>query len=637
MKNLLVMLLAFTLSATIVHAQKVLYSQAKALYDKGEYADAVAKFQQLYQKKPEQEDMLYYMSLSYWYLDKNEEAVRYLEELNKINADYWPYSYYVLAYACNDLGNFAKAQGNFQIFLDKYTDDADDKILRHKAAWKLHYATESPQLRAAPITNIGEPVNMGSIVNGISENYLPSSDPTGKRVYFTSTRKGGISAEDKNDADGDEDIYYVDKVDGEWQSPVLLPEPINSKKNDGAPSISADGQTMFMTLCYRDGGVGSCDIYVSYLEGNQWSEPQNLGNVVNSEKWDAQPSVSADGNRLFFVSERVGGYGGNDIYMTEKTIFGEWGVPQNLGSIINTPFSEVSPFISPDGKTLYFASTGHPGYGDSDIFRSIYQDGRWSVPVNLGRPINTANRDSYFTIGGSGEVGFMASTRENDLLNLYEVRIPESMRPQPTMIVKGKVSNFRSQAPLSAWILVEDLETKELIATSKSNSKTGEYLVVLPAGRNYSVSATNEGYFFYSNNFDLPADAKYQEIKRDIALKPIEKGTRVVLNNIFFETGKSALKPESYIELNKVVNLLQSNPGMQIEIGGHTDNVGSEATNLALSHARAKSVMDYLVMAGIKIGRLQAKGYGETQPVAANSTAAGRKQNRRVEFVVKEI
>jgi len=327
------------------------------------------------------------------------------------------------------------------------------------------------------------------------------------------------------------------------------------------------------------------------------------------------------------------------LYMIEKNHFGDWGVPQNLGPIINTPWTEKSPYLAPDGRTLYFSSLGHPGFGRFDLFKSTFENMKWSVPVNLGRPLNSEGDDNYFTISASGEHAYFASTRPGGQgkTDLYQIEIPESLRPKPTVIVSGIVSNAKTGQPTSSWVMVEDLSTGEMIATNKSNSSTGAYLVVLPAGKNYSVSANKDGFFFYSQSFDVPKDALYQEIKKDIQLKPIEKGARVVLNNIFFETGKAELKPESYLELAKAVELMKANKTMKIEVGGHTDNVGSDDTNMKLSHARAKSVMDFMIKAGIDVNRMQAKGYGESQPVASNDTEEGRQANRRTEFVILEF
>jgi outer membrane protein OmpA-like peptidoglycan-associated protein len=391
------------------------------------------------------------------------------------------------------------------------------------------------------------------------------------------------------------------------------------------------------TACGREGGVGNCDLYISTLEGSKWTTPINIGNVVNSDAWDSQPTISSDGNRIIFASSRGGGYGSEDLYMTERNVFGEWGPAMNLGGMINTPFSDHSPFFSQDGKTLYFASKGHPGYGGYDLFKTVSENGKWSVPVNLGRPLNTEGDDVYFTIGGSGEIGYFASDRGQDQSDLFEIEIPEDMRPQPTVVVEGIVTNSKTKALVGGYVMVEDLNTAELIAVSKSNSATGKYLVVLPAGRTYSVSANKEGFFFHSERFDVPSTSKFQTIRKDIELKPIEKGAKVVLNNIFFETGKATLSPQSRVELEKAIDLMKVNPSMKIEVGGHTDNVGDDAFNMKLSHDRAKSVREYLVNAGIGGDRIQAKGYGESNPIATNDTDDGRKSNRRTEFIILEF
>jgi len=322
--------------------------------------------------------------------------------------------------------------------------------------------------------------------------------------------------------------------------------------------------------------------------------------------------------------------------MVERNVLGEWGPASNLGGMVNTPFNETSPFISQDGKTLYFGSNGHPGYGQTDLFKTVFENGRWSAPVNLGKPLNTPGDDNYFTIGGAGEKGYFSSDRDGNE-DIYEIEIPEEMRPQPTVVVNGTVTNAKTGTPVGAYVMVEDITTGELIAVNKSNTATGKYLVVLPAGRLYSVSANKEAFFSHSERFDVPSTTTFQEVVKNIALKPIEKGAKVVLNNIFFETGKATLSSESRVELGKAIDLMKANPTMIIEVGGHTDNVGDDAFNMKLSHDRAKSVRDYLIAGGIASARVQAKGYGETNPVATNDTEDGRKANRRTEFVILEF
>lgn len=643
MKNkILVCLMLLLISALIsmqVKGQSLfaqnMYKNAKEYYDQGDYKEAIEKLEKVIASAPDWEDALNLLALSYIYSGEPEKAEKSIEALEAQNSSYVPDLKIASAKAYQQKGDMGKAKEKFSgasNVIDKMSDERE----KHKAKFQKYYAEKSAELKkkSSPYKS---PKSFGKIVNSQWGDYMPQADVTGRRVYFTSKRKGGISEEGPDKDEGDEDLYYTDRQDnGSWGKPVLLPEPLNSRNHEGACAFSADGQIMVYTACGRADGQGSCDLYISYLNGDQWSTPVNMGNLVNTENWDSQPTISPDGSTIIFASNRPDNYGAEDLFMIRKNRFGDWGVPVNLGSTVNTPFSDFAPFIAADGKTLYFASDGHPGFGETDIFKTTLENGEWTEPINMGQPLNTDKDDQYFTIGGDGSIAYFASTRESGNLDLFEIEVPENLRPKPTVIVSGIVKNAKSGVPVGAWVLVEDLETGELIATQKSNSKTGKYLVVLPAGRNYSVSANSEGFFFYSQQFDVEQNAKFREIKKDIPLEPIEKGARVVLNNIFFETGKADLKPESYIELNKAFNLLKANPRMKVEIGGHTDNVGSEDANMKLSHARAKAVMDYLLKAGISSNRLQAKGYGETNPIATNDTEEGRAQNRRTEFVVIE-
>ena len=612
------------------------YEKAKQHYDDDEYDEAISNFKKAIKSHKEYEDAYYYLGASYYYDDQLDEAIETFQQLENMNPDYWAYFYYWWALSHQEQGQFDQAAEKFAVFLEKYDKSPERVNLHHNAAYKLRYAREAPALRASP-PKMSDPVNLGSGVNSEWGDYMPQSDPTGKLIYFTSTRKGGLDSGDGSDGWG-EDLWKIEKTEDGWSDPILLPEPINSYENDGAACFSGDGQTMVYVGCGREEGIGSCDLYIATLEGTEWTQPVNMGNVVNSEKWDSQPTISADGGTIIFTSDREGGYGGHDLYMTRRNRFGYWSIPVNLGEVINTPFGEGSPYLSSDGKTLYFTSLGHPGYGNSDIFKAVSENGSWSEPVNMGAPLNSSGTDRYFTIGGSGEVGYFASDREGGLgeLDLYAINIPEEMRPQPTVVVSGVVASAKTEDPIGAWVLVEDLNSGDLIATNKSNSATGRYLVVLPAGRNYSVSANKDGFFFYSNKFEVARDSRYQEITKDILLEPIEKGTKVVLNNVFFETGKAVLSPDSKVELQKAVELLRTNRTMVIEVGGHTDNVGNPDLNMKLSHNRALAVREFLVNAGIKADRVSAKGYGQTNPVASNDTPEGRQTNRRTEIIILE-
>jgi len=604
-------------------------------YEEENYKEAIPYFKGIADNGNANEEVLYYLASSYAYSGDFANAVNIYEQLFSSAPNYSLIAYYECGYALQELGQYEKSIPKFKSFLEKNPGNAKYYSYVHRAKYKIKYAESQVSMQNIA-RQMKAPAPLSDIVNTRYAEYLPMLDPTGKKLYFTSSRKGGISEELADDADFDEDLYYIEKINGSWASPKLLPEPINTANNDGAASFSVDGQTMIYGACGKDDGVGSCDLYIAYLEGTKWSKPVNMGNVVNSSEWDGHSTISYDGNRIIFASSRAGGYGATDLYMTERNIFGDWGVPMNLGSMVNTPFNEYSPFISQDGKTLYFSSDGHPGFGGQDIFRSVYENGKWSEPVNLGKPLNTDGNDRYFTIGGSGELGYFSSDRGGNL-DLYQIEIPEDMRPQPTVVVGGAVTDVKTGKPVGAYVLVEDLNTGELIAVNKSNSATGKYLIVLPAGITYSVSANKEAYFFYSQKFDVPMSSKFEEIKLDIGLKPIEKGAKVVLNNIFFETGKATLSPQSRLELQKAIDLLKANQSMIIEVGGHTDNVGEDAANMKLSHDRAKAVRDYLVNAGIAPARLQAKGYGESNPIASNDTDNGRQANRRTEFIILEF
>jgi outer membrane protein OmpA-like peptidoglycan-associated protein/Tol biopolymer transport system component len=509
-------------------------------------------------------------------------------------------------------------------------------MAHHKAKNRLVYATESVAIRNQENT-MDDPILLTNI-NSISNDYTPQVNPTGTKLYFTSVRKGGFDKmKETTPNDFGEDVYYSELTNEQWSQPQLLPEPINSMGDDFGSAFTGDGQTMVYVKCDDPDGIGNCDLYITQLVGTEWTVPSNMGNVVNSEEWESQPTISSDGERIIFTSARAGGYGGSDLYMTEKNHLGDWGIPQNLGSTVNTPLNDNSPNLAADGKTLYYATNGHPGLGGTDIFYCIFDNGKWSKPINLGAPLNSRGDDTNFSISATGTGYFASSRLDENNYDIFQIELPEHLRPKPTVVIEGIISDAKSSDPLGAWVLIEDINTGELITLSKSNETSGEYLVVLPVGRDYSVSVNSDGFFFYSQNFELPKDTSYQEIAMDIALEPIEKGTKVVLNNIFFESGRAELKPISYIELNKAFDLLENNGTMIVEIGGHTDNVGSESLNLKLSEQRAKAVMDYLVLAGIDPIRIQSKGYGESVPIADNTTAEGKAANRRTEFTILEF
>lgn len=631
---LLMLIFSASLTLSAQDNASALYREAIKALNLNDSKTAIDKFQASLKVNPQYKDAWYYLGLTYMREEMYKEAIFSLRSLEKVSPNYNTSFYYEIVKAYIETDQLTNAGFYAKKYIGKINKGPKGTRALHMAKNRLIYASESVNLRKKS-NSTSEPA-LVSAVNSTSGDYMPQVNPTGTRLYFTSVRKGGFDFQNENSKPNEfgEDLYFSNLENGIWSEPKLLPEPLNSMGNDFGSAFTGDGQMMVYVKCSENSGVGSCDLFITELNGTEWTTPVNMGNVVNSEDWESQPSISSDGNRIIFSSTRKGGYGGADLYVSEKNHLGDWGIPQNLGSTINTPLSDGSPYLAPDGKTLYYSTAGHPGFGGKDIFCSVFENAKWSKPENLGTPINSKGDDTNFSISASG-LGYMASSRlDENNFELYQVELPDHLKPKPTAVVQGVVANAETSETLEALVLVEDLETGELLAVNKSNSESGEYLVVLPAGRNYSVSASSEGYFFYSQSFELPKDTSYQEITKDINLEPIKKGAKVVLNNIFFEVGRSELKPISYVELNKAVKLLEENPTMIIEIGGHTDSQGSDANNLALSTKRAQAVVDYMILAGLDKTRLQAKGYGETVPIADNTTRDGRAANRRTEFQI---
>ena len=365
-----------------------------------------------------------------------------------------------------------------------------------------------------------------------------------------------------------------------------------------------------------------------------------MGPPVNGPGWDAQPCISADGRALYFSSIRQGTHGGSDIYVSYYDDKNGWSTPENLGDSINTQYDEMRPFIHPDGKTLYFSSNGWPGMGNFDIYMSTKKaDGTWSTPVDLGYPINTPGDELGIHITADGKRAYYASEQKDSYgqKDIYVFDMPAQFKPGYTTYVKGNVFDSETHDAIQANIQVYELESGKLFTTFSSDKLNGSFLSTLPAGKNYAVEVMKDGYLFYSQNISLADVKSAAPFEINLSLRRIKVGEAVVLNNIFFESEKYELKPESHPELDVVQKMLDKNPSLKIEIGGHTDNTGTEEQNKLLSEKRAKSVYEYLVGKGVDAGRLSYKGYAASKPVASNNTNEGKAQNRRTEFVVTGI
>lgn len=482
-------------------------------------------------------------------------------------------------------------------------------------------------------------------VNTKKSEYFPSLSIDGRIMYFTVAEgsKGG------------EDIYYSMLNGDTWIKPKNTGKPFSTNENDAINSISADGNTIVLFGSYK-GFIGGGDNFYAEKTAKGWSEIKPFPKPLNSKYWECDGFLTADGKTFFFASDRPGGVGefvrggqfyhgeyeGNtDIYVSVKNDTG-WGDPVNLGIMINTPFSERSPFLHPDGKTLYFSSDGHYGLGSLDVFRSVRLSdtgwSEWSEPVNLGKELNTSGYDVAYKISTDGRYAYFSSDREGGKggYDIYRVGLPKSAMPEKNVLtVKGRVTDENAR-PIDAKLLWYELGTNKNIGALTSDPETGNYIITLPVGSNYSYFAERPGYYSVSNNVDLTGTNEFGEVTEDIVMKSVESisNTPVVLNNIYFDFDRFELKESSFTELGRVVKFLNDNPGVKIEISAHTDDKGSDEYNLALSQKRAESVVSYLVQQGIEPQRLIAKGYGESQPVGDNSTEEGAAKNRRVEMKV---
>ncbi len=470
-----------------------------------------------------------------------------------------------------------------------------------------------------------KPINMGPEINTADDEYLPVATADESTLIFT--RK----------INNNEDFYKSIKLDNKWQTATYLSNQINTPEyNEGAQSISQDGKFLFFTGCNRPDGLGRCDIYIAQKKGDDWGKPFDLSPPVNTSGWESQPSISADGKTLYFVSNRKGGYGGYDIWKSTLTDKG-WGEPENLGPNINTSFDEQSPFIHPDDSTFYFCSNGWPGLGGKDLFVSrLSKDGKWQKPENLGYPINSNGDENGLSLTATGNYAFFSSNNLNGFggYDIYTFEMPVNLRPHIVTYVKGKVNDAKSMQPLEAAVEIIDLQKNVVVYQNYSDPNEGDFLATLTSGKNYGLNISKSGYLFYSDNFSLAGHEAKNPFNISVLLEPIEIGNKVILNNIFFDTNKFDLKPESVSELQKLVEFLNLNPTLHIEVSGHTDNVGNDQLNQTLSENRAKSVFQYLVSNNIISARLIYKGYGKTQPLTPNTTEEERKRNRRTEFMI---
>jgi outer membrane protein OmpA-like peptidoglycan-associated protein len=533
---------------------------------------------------------------------------------------------YKLPYSINlaGKGEFSRALKAVDEFL---ADPALGETSRKAAAYRRNsyvFAMEMEE-KLKSTGYVFAPKNMGAGINSEVSEYYPSLTIDGKTLVFT-----------RRVRNFNEDFYESRLNNGQWLNAESLSGNINTEQNEGAQTISQDGQLLVFTGCNFPDGFGNCDLYYSILTRQGWSLPKNLGGRINTEFWESAPCLSPDKRDLYFASRVPGGYGGTDIYVTHHLPNGQWSDPENLGPGINTAGDETCPFIHADNQTLYFTSNSWQGYGGDDLFLVRRQaDGSWGKPENLGYPINTIENEGSLVIAADGKTAYYASDRDDSKggLDIYTFEMREDVRPLRTLWVEGKVFDKKTNDGLPSAVELVDLSNGKALSRVQTD-EDGRYLVTLPIGKDYLFNVNRKGYLFYSGNFPLRDKTPDSTYRMDIPLQPIEVNAAVELKNIFFATNSYNLQPASTAELDILVKLLNENPGLKIRINGHTDNVGKAADNLTLSNNRAKAVVDYLTSKGIAVDRLSSKGFGASSPVADNNTEEGRARNRRTELQV---
>lgn len=669
MKNLVLAL--FVLAVASCSTAQMSYStknkKAIALFEEGRnepnktidpkthgpnYAGGIALLEKALEKDPMFWEAHMAEAEIYELMGQPHKAIDHYRKALEINPNHSPTgaTYYYLGtleYTVGEYENASKDLTKFTQYKGAYPDYvARSKDIINDCAFAIEAMRNPTQFK---------PVNLGPGVNTKDPEYFPTITVDGKTLLFTRR------IEDKRvPVYGEQEDFYVSNLStfNTWETAVPMPKNINTVNNEGAPTIGADGRSLIFVACadesgsYGDNrkGKGSCDLFYTKRLGTQWIDPVNLPGAINSPNWESQPSLSADGKTLYFVRRVMarGARPDSDIYSSTLKDDGTWDTPVRLPNTINTPYMEESVLIHPDGKTLYFSSQGHKGMGGLDIFVSRKnENGEWGEAENLGYPINTSADENSLLVSADGEIAFFASDREGGFgkLDLYYFIMPEKFRPVKTLYFDGLVFDAVTKKAIPGKFSLVDIKTGKEVIRSEADQVSGAFTVSLPVNQEYALSVSYPGYTFFSQNFNMTVAANQESFHMDIPMNPITAtGTATALKNVFFDLGKATLRPESYVELNKLRDFLKANPTIKIEIGGHTDTRGDAAENLKLSDARAKSVKDYLIQQGIDAARLSSKGYGETMPIFSDEAIAkmptendkekAHQENRRTEYKI---
>jgi len=602
------------------------FEKARNCFENLDDACAEEALQKALRADPEFVEALQMMAQVCYDQGRVPDAIQYYSRSLEVDPESNPDGYRILAGLTLRTGDYQRTLELIETFLGF----SPEKVRNREEGLRIRatclFAMEA-LLHPVPF----DPVNLGDSVNSTYSEYWPSLTVDEEVLMFTVLLPvpGSGGGRDRFQ----EDLFTARRNGIGWHERSGAGSPLNTPDNEGASTMSADGRILYFTACNRRDGQGQCDIYRSVLLNGRWSKPQNIGIPVNSRYSEKHPAISPDGRYLYFTSDRPGGKGSFDIWVSAWD--GEkWGAPVNLGDSVNTPAMEQSPFIHPDQQSLYFSSDGWPGMGRGDLFL-CRQDtaGYWRAPVNLGYPINTFHDEIGLSINASGSRAFFASDRDGgDDTDLFTFELPAGVRPVQVSFMKGRIYDSKNMKGIPAAMELTDLASGQVVLEMGTDAE-GHYLLSLPAGRDYALNISAEGYLFYSEHFAFSGTyTRAEPMRRDIPMERIEAGSSVVLNNVFYKVDSYQLERASRAELDQVAGFLLSHPGITVEIGGHTDNTGSQEYNLKLSEQRAEAVVHYLMEQGVPGESLKARGYGETIPAGDNSTEEGRAMNRRTEL-----
>jgi outer membrane protein OmpA-like peptidoglycan-associated protein len=611
---------------------------------------------------PKNAELNFKLANCYAWTNEKYETKKYADKATKLNPEVNDLLYFYMGRAFQYDKQFAKALKQYK----KFEVEAKSKLALEMKKFLSKYKQECKHGKALVGAPVRAWVDNVEVINTKYNDFSPCISTDGATMYFTSNRENGKTANDVGTYDTD--IYVSEMTKGKWGKPKNAGTPLSTTADEVVTNMGYDGTKMLLFRKEMGKEVESYDVMETFLKGASWTSPVSMSRNINTRANQTFASYNYNDVKIFYLSDLGSNSSGMEIYfsgvMDRKKR--QYGNGQTLGRVINTKFNEGSVFMHPDGETMYFSSEGHNSMGGMDIFVSTKKQGQWTEPKNLGYPINTPYDDVFFASTASGKWAYISSNRPGGkgAMDMYKVTFWGSPKeplvdtedyllasiakpikdPQieaavdvnkvSLTVFKGKTIDHLTKKPVEAAFDITDNGSGSVMSSAKSNSATGKFLLSLQSGKNYGIAVKADGYLFHSENFDIPNGSEYNMVDKVIELKNIKVGSKIALRNVFFETAKSIIKPDSDAELMRLVGLLKEVPALKIELSGHTDNTGSKSFNDKLSQDRADAVVNWLVKKGIDKSRLTSKGYGSARPVATNKSSEGRQQNRRTEFEI---